>query len=132
MDILHVHGASAGSAWAIGVAALVLIVSGGPLAGVALTLSAWTTRAGHQWRPGWRPMFQAGFVVQVCSLFIVLPLSLVFLLSSVMGPSTSAEQVVALVGGLNVVVGAFALRAWRRLMGSTIVEAPPSILRSSA
>ena len=89
----------------------------------------WTRRNGCQWSPAWRRIFQAGFVVQVCSLVPSVPLWLISLSFVPLSISTAWEAVVLVILSVNVVGGALALGAWRSLMAAALPESPPSIFR---
>ena len=128
MDLMHVEQPLTGSAWAIGVFAFWLIVGALPVALVGLVLSALTRRNGYQWQPAWRLVFQAGFVVQICSLVATVPMWLMSLLSSGLPGGTGWELAATVILSVSVVSGCFALGAWRELMAATFAELPPSIL----
>ena len=130
MDLMHVEQPLTGSAWAIGVFAFWLIVGAIPVASVGLVLSALTRRDGHQWQPAWRPVFLAGFVVQICSLVATVPMWLMLLISSGLAVpgGTGWESAATLILSASVVGGCFALGAWRGLMAAAFPASPPSIL----
>jgi hypothetical protein len=130
MDLMHVEQPLTGSAWAFGVLVFLLIVGAIPVASVSVVLSRLTTRFGYQWPSAWRLMFQAGFVIQLCSLVTTVAMSLVlfdrpWLLEGTRWSATGT----ALVLSVSLVGGCFALRAWRELIAVAVPESPPSILR---
>ena len=132
MDLMHdVWPQIAGSAWAIPVLGRWLVLTGLPLASVSVMVSAVTRRRGIKW-PSWCFwIFQIGFGVQVCSVAVTLMLW--FILRPFAPPrlpsGTVWESLLPLIFVGNVVGGAFALAAWRRLMSAVCLEAPPSIFR---
>jgi Na+/H+ antiporter NhaD/arsenite permease-like protein len=128
MDLMHVEQPLTGSAWAIGVLAIGLIVGGLPVASIGVALSVLTRRNGYQWQPVWRLVFLAGFVVQVCSLVPTVPIWLMALASSGLPGGTDREWAVTLILSGSVVGSSFALGAWRGLMAAALPESPPSIL----
>ena len=127
---MHVEQPLTGSAWAFGVLAFGLIVGAIPVASVGVVLSALTRRGGYQWQPAWRLIFQAGFVVQICSLVTTVAMSLMLwdLPWLLQGTRWSATGVTVALS-VSIAGGCFALRAWRELMAAAVPESPPSILR---
>ena len=130
MDLMHVAQPLTGSAWAFGVLVFGLIVCAIPVASVSFVLSTLTTRFGYQWPSAWRLMFQAGFVIQLCSLVTTVAMSLMlfdrpWLLEGTRWSATGATLVLS----VSIVGGCFALRAWRELIAVAVPESPPSILR---
>ena len=129
MDLMHVEPLT-GSAWAFGVLVFLLIVGAIPVASVSFVLSTLTTRYGYQWPSACRLMFQAGFVVQLCSLVTTVAMSLMlfdrpWLLEGTRWSATGATLVLS----VSIVGGCFAVRAWRELIAVAVPESPPSILR---
>ena len=70
-------------------------------------------------------MFQAGFVVQLCSLVTTVAMSLMlfdrpWLLEGTRWSATGTTRVLS----VSIVGGCFALRAWRELMAFAVPESP--------
>ena len=126
MDLMHVHQPLTGSAWAFGVLAFGLVVSAIPVAAIGFVLSAVTRRYGYQWRPAWRGMFHAAFLVQICGLVPTVPLLVMSLVFARL--EWNWDSLVTLILFGNIVCGGFALGAWRELMATAVPESPPSIL----
>ena len=129
MDLMHVDQPLTGSAWAFGVLAVWLTVCAIPVASVSLLLSIVTRRYGYQWPSAWRAVFQAAFVVQLCSLVTTVAMSLMlfdrpWLLEGTRWSAAAALEVLS----LSIVGGCFAVRAWRELMAAAVPQRPPSIL----
>ena len=103
---------------------------GGPVASIGLILSALRSRDGYRWQPPRRVTFQAGFVVQICSLVPTVPAWLMLLLSSGLPGRTAWEAVATLILSASIVGGCIALGAWRELMAAVVPESPPSIFDS--
>jgi hypothetical protein len=127
---MHVDQPLTGSAWAFGVLVFGLIACAIPVASVSVVLSTLTTRSRYQWPSALRQTFQAGFVVQLCSLVTTVAMSLIlfdrpWLLEGTRWSATGA----ALFLSVSIVSGCFALRAWRELIAVTVPESPLSLLR---
>jgi hypothetical protein len=127
MDLMHVEQPLTGSVWAIGVVAFWLIVCATPVASVSLVLSELTRRYGYQWQPAWRLMFQAGFVVQLCSLLATVAMWLMLLVLPGRLEGTGWWAAILIIS-VSIVGGCFGLGAWRGLMAAAVPESPPSIL----
>jgi peptidoglycan biosynthesis protein MviN/MurJ (putative lipid II flippase) len=125
MDLMHVEQPLTGSVWAISVLAFWLIVAAIPLASVGLVLSALTRRYGYEWQSGWGLMFQAGFVVQLCSLVTTVTMWLMLLdLPWLLEGTRWSAAAVTLVLSVSIVGGCFALGAWRGLMAAALPSRP--------
>jgi hypothetical protein len=131
MDLMHAEPVTKGSVWAVGFLSLVLVLGGLPLASVGLTLSALTSRRGITWPSWWFRVFQLGFAIQTCSVVVTILLS--FVVRPFSPPplprGTVWESMLPAIFVGTAVGGGFALRAWRELIASVRVEAPPSIVR---
>jgi hypothetical protein len=126
MDLMHVCPGPDGTAWAIGLAVVALVVVGLPMAALGLLLSAITSRQEYGWPADWGYVFRAAFVVQVSSVVVIAPVCLAVALSATLG-GDAWETMVAMVLAGGLVAGVFAVRSWHRLMNSVVPDAPLSI-----
>jgi hypothetical protein len=127
VDIIHVHPPLTGSPWAFQVALFALVSLALPLSALALLLRFLTRRDGCGWSSRWRVPFQAGFVIQICSLVVTVPCAADALLSVSLTAATMMEAFAAAVLAASVMGGGLAIPAWRTLMTATAPALPPSI-----
>jgi hypothetical protein len=125
MDFMHVEPVLAGSLWAIPVLSGVLVLAGLPLAAMGLTLSALTKQRGIRWSVWWFRVFQIGFVIQICSVVMVIVLTVLLLLRG----NVWELLLLLAIFVVTAVGGGFALVAWLGLMTAVRPEAPPSLIR---
>ena len=115
-----------GAVWAMGGAIVALGLGCLPIALIGIALSEVTRRGNHEWPAGWRTVFQAGFVFQICSLAVTSLTAVAFLLSIPLG-GDAWERAAAVAFSASVGAGCVALAAWRRLMNAVAASSPPSI-----